>query len=81
MRESKVSTKNPYEDNIDIIVSNAQSLVKKKIISQKFADVLVTFLIKRQLKDEIKHYMFHVLGPNSTEKLLMINYEKRKISY
>lgn len=81
MQSPKKTKENMYEDRIDTVVSNAQKLVKKKIISERFASILVEFFIKKQIKDDVQHYMSHILRNKARERLLMINYERRRTSY
>ncbi len=71
-----------YDNDLEIKIENVEKLVKKSVISPQFGTFLMTFLIRKEVGEIIKHNLEHILrNHNQKDQWLFINYSKRRTTY
>jgi len=72
----------PYDTSLETKIGNVEKLLKKKIISSQFAEVLIKFLLKKEIIDIVKHDIDHIFhNHDKKDKWFFVNLNKKRTNY
>lgn len=70
-----------YSDNLDVQIKQVQRLVNSNIISPRLANIILSYIIKKDVQDAVKVTLETVLDRGNKDKVLMFGYDRKTTKY